>query len=166
MSLAPTTQIIYNIINTSPYLLKEGHCHATGKGKYLYNKRYLRTSWRETTRFPVRFIPHLLLFFWTGMTTITLNPIFLLFVMRINLLNMAAMELPTGSSKLYPHPVSAWIIRLNFLIFFLALYENNQNNCYNRRHDFTDRMAKPYGFAAKNQRKNGNQNWRPYDATA
>lgn len=36
----------------------------------------------------------------------------------------------------------------------------------NRRHDFTDRMAKPYGFAAKNQRKNGNQNWRPYDATA
>ena len=38
------TQIIYNIINTSPYLLKEGHCHATGKGKYLYNKRYLRTS--------------------------------------------------------------------------------------------------------------------------
>ena len=36
--------IINNIINTSPYLLKEGHCHATGKGKYLYNKRYLRTS--------------------------------------------------------------------------------------------------------------------------
>ena len=62
--------------------------------------------------------------------------------------------------------ISCPSLKSNFLIFFLALYENNQNNCYNRRHDFTDRMAKPYGFAAKNQRKNGNQNWRPYDATA